>query len=192
MGTAFLPNFWVSFKPVCMLLQYPKLSKSSGVAHYEDYRKAHHDFMKAYKGLYGDVSSFSMLPEKFIQQAEPVIDLYLSKATDASAQQRIGLQVISEFISNFYVFMDEATEMFTEHQALAGHTIRYLEKVSFLNRKNQDRYIRDCEDDYLQLMPDLENLREILYMVRDKVDTTSRNLDRLKPVWERIKDRIAE
>lgn len=175
-----------------MLLQYPKLSNSSDVAHYEDYRKAHHDFMKAYKNLYEDVSSFSLLPERFIQQAEPVIDRYLNKPAPSGSEHRIGLQVISDFINNFYVFMDDATEMFTEHQALAGHTMKYIEKVSFLNRKNQDRYIRDCEDDYLQLMPELENLREILYMVRDKVDTTSRNLDRLKPVWERIKDKISE
>ena len=174
-----------------MLLQYPKLSNSAHVAHYEDYRKAHQEFMKAYKLLYEDVSSFSLLPEKFIQQAEPVIDNYLSKPVDSRAEQRLGLQVITDFISKFYVFMDEATEMFTEHQALAGHAMRYLEKVSFLNRKNQDQYIRDCEDDYLQLMPELNNLREILYMVRDKVDTTSRDLSRIKPTWERIKDRIA-
>ena len=147
--------------------------------------------MKAYKLLYEDVSSFSLMPEKFIQEAEPVIDGYLSKPIDTSPELRIGLQVITEFINNFYVFMDEATEMFTEHQALAGHAMRYLEKVSFLNRKNQDRYIVECEDDYLQLMPELNNLREILYMVRDKVDTTSQNLNRLKPIWERIKYRIA-
>jgi len=175
-----------------MLLQYPKLSNSADVARYEDYRKAHHDFMKAYKLLYEEVSSFSLIPERFIQQAEPVIDRYLSKIGDANSEQRIGLQAITDFITNFYTFMDEATEMFTEHQALAGHTMKYLEKVSFLNRKNQDRYIRECEDDYLQLMPELNDLKEILYMVRDKVDTTSRNLNRLKPVWERIKDKIAE
>jgi hypothetical protein len=175
-----------------MLLQYPKLSNSADVAHYEDYRKAHHDFMKAYKLLYEEVSSFSLIPERFIQQAEPVIDKYLGKIGDANSDQRIGLQAITDFITNFYTFMDEATEMFTEHQALAGHTMKYLEKVSFLNRKNQDRYIRECEDDYLQLMPELNDLKEILYMVRDKVDTTSRNLNRLRPVWDRIKDKIAE
>ena len=174
-----------------MLLQYPKLSNSAHVARYEDYRKAHHDFMKSYKVLYEDVSVFSTLPERFIQEAEPVIDRYLNKVTDAAEQQKIGLQAITDFISNFYVFMDDATEMFTEHQALAGHAMRYLEKVSFLNRKNQDRYIRECEDDYLQLMPELNDLREILYMVRDKVDTTSKDLNRLKPIWERIKDKIA-
>ncbi len=175
-----------------MLLQYPKLSNSADVARYEDYRKAHQEFMKAYKALYEDVSSFSLIPERFIQQAEPVIDQYLTKQNEPGAEQRIALQAITDFITNFYTFMDEATEMFTEHQALAGHTMKYLEKVSFLNRKNQDRYIRECEDDYLQLMPELNDLREILYMVRDKVDTTSRDLNRLKPIWEKIKDKIRQ
>jgi len=172
-----------------MLLQYPKLSNSAQVAHYEDYRKAHHEYMKVYKVLYEEVCSFSFLPEKFIQEAEPVIDQYLNK-TSSSVQQRIGLQVITDFINNFYGFMDEATEMFTEHQALAGQTMKYMEKVSFLNRKNQDRYIRDCEDDYLQLIPDLNRLKDSLTQVREKVDQTSGSLNRLKPVWERIKDKI--
>ena len=86
--------------------------------------------------------------------------------------------------------MDEATEMFTEHQALAGQTMKYMEKVSFLNRKNQDKYIRDCEDDYLQLMPDLNKLRDSLVLVSEKVYKTSQTLNHLKPVWERIKDKI--
>ncbi len=174
-----------------MLLQYPKLSNSADVAHYEDYRKSHYDFMKAYKLLYEDVSSFSLLPERFIQQAEPIIDNYLNRPTDSGNDQKMGLQVITEFITNFYVFMDDATEMFTEHQALAGQTMKYIEKVSFLNRKNQDCYIRECEDDYVQLMPELNRLKEILYSVRDKVDSTGNHLNRLKPVWERIKDKIA-
>jgi hypothetical protein len=42
------------------------------------------------------------------------------------------------------------------------------------------------------MMPELNDLKEILYMVRDKLDTTSRNLNRLKPVWERIKDKISQ
>jgi|GEM_PF-2066277 hypothetical protein len=175
-----------------MLLQYPKLSNSADVARYEDYRKSHQDFMKVYKLLYGEVSSFSLIPERFIQQAEPVIDAYLARQSNRDVEQRIALQAITDFISNFYTFMDEATEMFTEHQALAGHTMKYLEKVSFLNRKNQDRCIRECEGDYLQMMPELNDLKEILYMVRDKLDTTSRNLNRLKPVWERIKDKISQ
>ena len=171
-----------------MLLQYPKLSNSAEVAHYEDYRKAHHEYMKVYKVLYEEVCGFSFLPEKFIQEAEPVIDRYLNKPSDAD--QKIGLQVITYFISNFYACMDEATEMFTEHQALAGQTMKYMEKVSFLNRKNQDKYIRDCEDDYLQLMPDLNKLRDSLVLVSEKVYKTSQTLNHLKPVWERIKDKI--
>jgi len=173
-----------------MLLQYPKLSNTAEVAHYEHYRKAHQDFMKVYKVLYEEVCNFSFLPEKFIQETEPVIDRYLNNISNAE-QQRIGLQVITDFISNFYLFMDEATEMFTEHQALAGQTMKYMEKVSFLNRKNQDRYIRDCEDDYLQLIPELNKLRDILVEARKKVDKTNHSLNQLKPVWERIKDKIA-
>jgi hypothetical protein len=163
-----------------MLLQYPKLSNSSRVAHYEDYRKAHRDFMKVYKVLYEEVCGFSFLPEKFIQEAEPIIDQYLEK--DASTQQlRIGLLAITDFINNFYLFMDEATEMFTEHQALAGQTMKYMEKVSFLNRKNQDRYIRDCEEDYVQLIPELNSLRVALNRVKEKVEKTNESLVQLKP-----------
>jgi hypothetical protein len=173
-----------------MLLQYPKLSNTASVAHYEDYRKAHHEFMRAYKVLYEEVSSFSFLPERFIHEAEPVVDRYLDKKAHGE-EHRIGLQVITDFIDNFYVFMDEATEMFTEHQALAAHTIKYMEKISFLNRKNQDRYIRDCEDDYVQLMPDLNRLKNSLADVKVKVDQTTASLTQLKPVWERIKDKIS-
>ena len=91
-----------------MLLQYPKLSKSAHVAHYEDYRKAHNDFIKLYRGLYNEVSGFAMIPEKFINEAEPVIDHYLDSISQ-EPQRSIGLQVITDFIDNFYVFMDEAT-----------------------------------------------------------------------------------
>ena len=174
-----------------MLLQYPKLSNSAEVAHYEDYRRAHHEYMKVYKVLYEDVSNFSLSPERFIQEAEPLIDRYLHKSSEGSSEQRFSLQVIADFINDFYVFMDDATEMFTEHQALARQTMKYMEKVSFLNRKNQDRFIRDCEDDYLQLMPDLNKLKESLYTVKNKVDRTSTTLTQLRPVWDRIKGRIA-
>ena len=173
-----------------MLLQYPKLSSSAHVARYEDYRKAHNEFMKLYRGLYNEVCGFSLIPEKFIQEAEPVIDRYLDKVAGES-QRSIGLEVIADFINNFYVFMDDATEMFTEHQALAGQTMKYMERVAFLNRKNQKRYIRDCEDDYLQLMPELSRLKDSLTQVKDKVDQTTETLDSLKPVWERIRHKIA-
>lgn len=175
-----------------MLLQYPKLSNSAQVAHYEDYRKIHYDFMKLYKQLYEDVCRFSLLPEKFIQEAEPVIDTYLNKSANAASERKLGLQVITDFINNFYIFMDEATEMFTEHQTLTRQTMKYMERVSFLNRKNQDRYIRECEDDYLQLIPELYKLQDNLTLVRDKVDITGRNMNLLKPVWERIKNKISE
>jgi hypothetical protein len=173
-----------------MLLQYPKLSNSTRIAHYEDYRNAHRDFMKTYKVLYEEVSGFSLLPERFIHEAEPLIDRYLDNNTNTQ-QLRIGLMAITDFINNFYVFMDEATEMFTEHQALAGQTMKYMEKVSFLNRKNQDCYIRDCEDDYVQLIPELNNLRIALARVKEKVDQTNESLNHLKPIWDRIRDKIA-
>jgi len=173
-----------------MLLQYPKLSNTARVAHYEDYRKAHRDFMKVYKVLYEEVCGFSFLPERFIKEAEPIIERYLEK--DANSQElRIGLLAITDFINNFYLFMDEATEMFTEHQALAGQTLKYMEKVSFLNRKNQDRYIKDCEEDYIQLIPDLNRLRMTLSAVKEKVEQTNESLDHLRPIWERIRDKIA-
>jgi hypothetical protein len=173
-----------------MLLQYPKLSNTARVAHYEDYRKAHRDFMKVYKVLYEEVCGFSFLPERFIKEAEPIIERYLEK--DANSQElRIGLLAITDFINNFYLFMDEATEMFTEHQALAAQTLKYMEKVSFLNRKNQDRFVKDCEEDYVQLMPDINRLRAALNAVKEKVDQTNESLDHLRPVWERIRDKIA-
>ena len=173
-----------------MLLQYPALSNLAEVAHYEDYRRAHHEYMKVYKVLYEDVSNFSLSPERFIQEAEPLIERYLHKP-DGTTEHRFSLMVISDFINDFYIFMDDATEMFTEHQLLARQTMKYMEKVSFLNRKNQDRFIRDCEDDYLQLMPDLDILKETLYSVKSKVDRTSTTLTQLRPVWERIKGKIA-
>ena len=173
-----------------MLLQYPKLSTSAHVAHYEDYRKAHTDFMKLYRNLYEEVCGFALIPEKFINEAEPVIDRYLDQV-EKDDHRNIGIQVIADFINNFYVFMDETTEMFTEHQALAGQTMRYMERVAFLNRKNQKRFIRDCEDDYLQLIPELTRLKETLLQVKEKVDQTTETLDSLKPVWEKIRQRIA-
>ena len=173
-----------------MLLQYPKLSNTARVAHYDDYRKAHRDFMKVYKVLYEEVCGFSFLPERFIKEAEPIIERYLEK--DSNSQElRIGLLAITDFINNFYLFMDEATEMFTEHQALAGQTLKYMEKVSFLNRKNQDKFVKDCEEDYIQLIPDLNRLRITLAAVKEKVDQTNESLDHLRPIWERKRDRIA-
>lgn len=176
-----------------MLLQYPKLSGTSVVAHYNDYRKMHHHFIRIYKVLYEDVSGFAHLPQKFIEEAEPVIDRYLAKAAGENElpTQKTRMQIFTDFINRFYRFTDEATEMFTEHQALAEQTVEYMQKVSFLNEKNHGRNIRDCEDEYTQLMPELNRLNRELERVRQKVDAAENDLNHLKPLWDKLRDRIA-
>ena len=177
-----------------MLLQYPKLSNTSKVACYDDYRKAHHTFIRAYKNLYEEVAGFSLLPERFINEASPIIERFIEKTEYAppSIEKKIHMQVIRDFVSRFYDFIDEATELFTEHQALADQAIAYMEKVSFINQRNTGKQPTEAEQDYLVLLSDLDRLTIGLKVVREQVDITCADLENIKPVWEKIRGSIDE
>jgi len=175
-----------------MLLQYPKLTGTTTIAHYEDYRNLHHNFIKAYKGLYEEVAGFSLIPEKFVKEAEPVIQKYLDNTSaPAVGERKIQLQAITDFISKFYEFMDNATEMFVEHQALCDQTVAYMEKVSDLNFRHKGQNLADFEDDYLQMIPYLEKLNQGLALVQKKESQVARDMAGLRPDWETIKRKIA-
>ncbi len=175
-----------------MLLQYPKLSTSATVRHYDDYRKLHHDFIRSYKALYEDVAGFSLLPERFINEAGPIIEKFLGEHCPSStpAGKRMQLQVITDFISRFYDFMDDATEMFVEHQALSDQTLAYMQKVSLLSKEDGEECIYNYKDGYYTLAAELEKLNVGLIAVREQVDETADDLDLLKPVWEKIRENI--
>jgi hypothetical protein len=174
-----------------MLLQYPKLTGTTTIAHYDDYRKMHHHFIRSYKILYEEVAGFSLLPEKFVKDAEPIIQRYLDTTdSPAEGERRIQLQAITDFISRFYEFMDNATEMFVEHQALCDQTVAYMEKVGHLNYKHQGENPADFEEDYIPLIPYLERLNENVAVVKKKENQVVRDLASLRPDWETIKEKI--
>jgi len=182
----------VLLKSLRMLLEYPKLvSHKGGYIHYDDYQRLHRTYIRAYKQLYEDVAAFSILPERFIHQAEPIIEKYLEdyKLTEASDQKQ-WLRVITDFISRFYEFMDEATEMFTEHQSLADETYAFLQRVSLLEAKYNEDKSRESEQEFVKLIPELHHLATCLKVVREAVDNTSARLQNLEPVWQDIKGKI--
>jgi hypothetical protein len=170
-----------------MVLQYPKLSETAGIVHYSDYLKMHQDYMQHYKKLYEDVAGFSLLPEKFINEAEPVIDKYLRIYSNSRTEEgRLRLIEITDFMSVFHEFMDETTDMFLEHQTLSEQTFNYLQQLSAIGKKQEGKRLIDFEADYVQLIPGLEQLTKSLYRVRNTVDTITADLERLKPLWAGI------
>ena len=86
--------------------------------------------------------------------------------------------------------MDEATEMFTEHQSLSEQTYDYLVQLSEIGRKNEGRRLLECEEDYLELIPALENLNSSFDRVRATVNTTVDDMEKLRPVWADITRRL--
>src|SRR5271167_328012 len=111
-----------------MILEYPKVAKPTVIADYEDYQKMHHRFIVSYRALFEDISAFSLLPEKFITEAEPVIDHFLNKlysSATKSSDDHIRLKVVVDFITRFHEFMDDATDMFAKHQSLTNKTLHY-------------------------------------------------------------------
>ena len=175
------------------MLQYPDQGDSVGVFHYDDYRRLHYEFLHSYKTLYENVGGFVTLPEKFIKQAEPVIEKYLQKDFQLlySADKKLRVQVITDFINRFYEFIDEVTEMFIVHQSLSEQALEYLDRVSVLNRKSDNRVV-GYEEPYVKLIPELQNLLKTLRLAKEKADLTLVQLDSLKPVWEKIKGLVEE
>ncbi len=150
---------------------------------YDDYCVKHEDFVNAYKTLYDDVAVFSVLPEQFINEADPVIQRFIGSIDSTAAKNgdKEKLQTISGFIERFYAFTDSATAMFAEHEIMAEQTVLYLQDLARLKRPRAH-----MEDTYVQLVPLLERLEIALISLQLKVDYLKVELELLRPVWMQI------
>lgn len=147
---------------------------------YETYCLRHDVFIGEYKMLYDDVAVFSALPEKFIDEADPVIQQFIESIKDEKtrAVDQERLKAITAFIERFYVFTDNATAMFEEHQIMADQTILYLQDVIKVKKTSAN-----FNQTFAQLIPVLEKLEMALTSLQLKVDYLKVELGMLKPVW---------
>lgn len=184
-----------------MLLQNPKLGKKSlSALTLRDYQRYHRVYIRAYKRLHDEVAAFSVLPERFVEQVEPAIEKYLSKYENSSKSdsQTDFLRVLTDFITRFHAFMNEATEMFNEHQLLSDETFTYLQRMAEIStrfpgagRQGQPAGVQtNAEKDYIALIPELEHLLNSLAVVKSTVRATEEQLRGLEPYWIEIKGRI--
>ncbi|HWB64186.1 MAG TPA: hypothetical protein VG603_11785 [Chitinophagales bacterium] len=173
-----------------MLLQYPKLSESVNVALYDDYIELYRQFIIAYRKLHNDVAAFSLLPERFINEAEPVIDKFLSSfsRTGKSEAADEKLKTITDFISRFYNFTDRTTEMFMEHEALAGRTVSFIKKSAAI--KADTTALGPGGLKYYDAIPELENLQKEIAHVQMLADDASEDLKSLAPLWQKISESL--
>jgi hypothetical protein len=153
---------------------------------YDEYCIKHEAFVNTYKDLYDEIAVFSVLPEQFINEADPIIQRFI-ESIDNPVKQRDQekLKTVTGFIERFYAFTDSATAMFAEHQIMTEQTVQYLQDLMRLKKPRIN-----LDDTYVQLLPLLEKLELSLTALQMKADYLKVELELLRPIWTSIVEDI--
>jgi hypothetical protein len=156
---------------------------------YDQYLKLHRDFSQSYAVVYKQVMDFYPLPQKFIQEATPEIDLQIEKFWECrnNPTEEESFRSFVHFAQNFREFAGTANNIFEEYKGLRGESGDYIKTVFRLKQKNPTG---NCAEEYVELIPVLNRLMNGFKQVKQKTEEAAKNLYKLQNEWGSLRQKI--
>ena len=154
---------------------------------YEQYVMLHRDFSQVYSKMHKHIMEFYPVPQKFIQEAAPEIDIYVEKfsANAVDPGCHYSFDSLLFFAKNLKAFAADTNEVFEEYKGLHGESGDYIKKVFRLKEKSGDEGA-----ELTQLIPALNHLIGGFRRIEQKTNEAAKNLLQLQSEWRKLKANI--
>jgi FtsZ-binding cell division protein ZapB len=157
-------------------------------ATYQHYLNLHQDFNEEHRNISRKITSLYQLPKKFIEENEKAIQSCLAeKQADGSPHHAdLSPTGIRDFLFVMEDFKLQTMELFFEHRVHIDKCTVYVMRVNELKEKHQGKDISETKDEYVELIPQLEEMISGLNGLLEKAEAMAGRLETIEARWSRI------
>ncbi|MES2619946.1 MAG: hypothetical protein V4615_03770 [Bacteroidota bacterium] len=159
---------------------------------YQNYLTLHQDFNQEHRIISKQITDLYQAPKKFMEENEKAIQSCLSgKKNDGTPHHaELSYNSIRDFLFIVEDFKLQTMELFFEHRVHIDKCTIYVVKVSDLQKKFEGKEEAEGANEYIQLIPQLEDLRAGLICLLDKAEIMITNLKEIEERWSRISSKV--
>jgi hypothetical protein len=159
---------------------------------YQHYLTLHQDFNEEHKSISRQITELYQLPKKFMEENEKAIQICISDRNPDGTPHHAELSPIGirDFLFIVEDFKLQTMEMFFEHRVHIDKCTLYVMKVNELKAKSYDRDPLESQEEYVLLIPQLEELRFGLNRLLDKAVSMASHLESIEARWNRINSQV--
>jgi hypothetical protein len=155
---------------------------------YQSYLSIHNDFNEEHRSISRQITDLYQLPKKFMEENEKAIQICVSENNSDGAPHHSELSPIGirDFLFIIEDFKLQTMELFFEHRVHIDKCTMYVLKVNELRSKSQGEEPLERQDEYVQLIPQLGELRTGLSTLLEKAKAMANRLESIQTRWNRI------
>lgn len=155
---------------------------------YQSYLNLHNEFNEKHKAISKQITDLYQLPKNFMEENEKEIQRCMSKQAQNGVPHHVELSYngIRDFLFIVEDFKLQTMELFFEHRVHIDKCTVYVMKVAELQTKHKDEAIGKFADEYVDLIPQLNELLLGLETLLAKAEAMVTRLETIETRWERI------
>ena len=159
---------------------------------YHHYSLMHDIFSADYHEVNQYVLELYVRPKQFIEETSAPLDRFLREYTlpGVPRQAEVPTQTVLDFINQIDEFTTQTVSLFNEHKTHVAMCTQYMHKVSLLKEIEHDKVEEEVRLNYLELAPELMQVREGLTKIKEKADWMAERLNNLQNRWAGMKGAI--
>jgi hypothetical protein len=165
-------------------MQQPKES-------YQNYLSLHHNFNEEHRNISRQITDLYQLPKKFMEENEKAIQICVAERSSDGVPHHAEMSPIGirDFLFIVEDFKLQTMELFFEHRVHIDKCTVYVMKVNELKAKTNGDDISEGKQEYIQLIPQLEDLISGLNCLLEKAMTMANRLKIIQNRWNSINSR---
>ena len=155
---------------------------------YQQYLTLHQDFNEEHRNISRQITELYQLPKRFMETNEKAIQACVAERHPDGVPHHAELSPIGirDFLFIVEDFKLQTMELFFEHRVHIDQCTIYVMKVNELKAQNQGKDISETNEAYVQLIPQVEELRFGLSKLLEKAVAMANQLETLETRWNRI------
>jgi hypothetical protein len=161
-------------------------------ATYQNYLSLHQDFNEEHKSISRQITELYQLPKKFMEENEKAIQTCVAERHPDGTPHHVELSPIGirDFLFIVEDFKLQTMELFFEHRVHIDKCTVYVMKVNELKAKGKAVDFSETQEEYVQLIPQLEELRSGLNRLLEKAIAMGSRLEAIEARWNKINSQV--
>jgi hypothetical protein len=155
---------------------------------YQQYLTLHNDFNEEHKNISRQITELYQLPKKFMENNQKAIQGCVAERNPNGVPHHVDMSPIGirDFLFIIEDFKLQTMELFFEHRMHIDKCTMYVMQVNELKAKNTGKDISETKEDYVQLIPQLLEMRAGLNGLLGKAVAMAAHLETIEARWTRI------
>lgn len=156
---------------------------------YNQYLSLHQTFNEEHRTISRQITDLYLLPKKFMEENEKAIQLCLKNRKQETVPHHAELSPfgIRDFLFTVEDFKLQTMELFFEHRLHIDKCTVYVLKVTELQDKFRSKNTPEYEEEFVKLIPQVEELRAGLNNLLVKAKQMAKQLEVIQLRWNKIK-----